>query len=540
MLILKLVFRFFHAKYNYFINLKNRRFRNKANKIIADLYLKENKVFNQNKNIICEALWDNPHHWLRLAIFIPVLKKHLKSKVMGVFLAGTNKETIKTFKSFKFDFYKEIKFKISEKHNYVASQLSKKIKTLDDIFKLDIPYGYPGSFLYDSILKTEMIGNIDINKINIKKYIAKLICFLEIFNNIIDPQKVSAVVVSHPVNFRFSAFVYIALMKNVPVYIISYINEYLTIRKLEKIEDWINGGYEKPDFDEVKNLSIKHQKYLEDIGNKYIKKVRSAERGQISIIGTFKTDSLEKFNKNELLKTLNLDSKKLTAIIMTGCWPDFPNIYPKTFYLDYVDWFTKTLGIIKNVKHINWIIKPHPAEFMYGSKTKSNYFIKDNDFVNIKFWPSKISTNHLLSIADVIITSHGSAGFEYPAIGIPVIITKKTNYADWGFNYCCFNYKKYNYLLSNLNQVKPPSLIKQSLAKIFMATHICNASNTDNQYLYEMGALSHRLWPTINEFVLKNEQNIQRERKVIKKWLCSNNQSYNFYKSVNFELWEQY
>ena len=111
---------------------------------------------------------------------------------------------------------------------------------------------------------------------------------------------------------------------------------------------------------------------------------------------------------------------------MSGCWPDFPNIYPKTFYIDYVDWFTKTLEIITQIDDINWIIKPHPAEFMYGSKIKSEYFLKNINKNNIKLWPKNMRSNCLLDVADVLITSHGSAGFEY-TLGKPVIVTKKTN-----------------------------------------------------------------------------------------------------------------
>ena len=61
---------------------------------------------------------------------------------------------------------------------------------------------------------------------------------------------------------------------------------------------------------------------------------------------------------------------------MTGCWPDFPNLYAPSWYTDYVDWFKKTLEIIKDLDNANWIIKPHPAEFKYGSKTKIQHFLK--------------------------------------------------------------------------------------------------------------------------------------------------------------------
>ena len=48
------------------------------------------------------------------------------------------------------------------------------------------------------------------------------------------------------------------------------------------------------------------------------------------------------------------------------CWPDFPNGQGPTYFTDYQDWFEITLEIIKDIKEYNWIVKPHPAEKMYG------------------------------------------------------------------------------------------------------------------------------------------------------------------------------
>ena len=160
-------------------------------------------------------MWDSPHHWLRLAIFLPVLTKFYESNVMGIYLKDTNRKIIRTFKSFKFDYYKELDYLPKKKHYEIAYSLFNKLKKPDDIFDLDIPYGFPGSFLYDSILKTEMIGTIQLNNPKNIKHFAQLLSFLDLYDNVVDPKKVSAVVLSHPVNFRFASIVHIALMKKI-------------------------------------------------------------------------------------------------------------------------------------------------------------------------------------------------------------------------------------------------------------------------------------------------------------------------------------
>ena len=69
---------------------------------------------------------------------------------------------------------------------------------------------------------------------------------------------------------------------------------------------------------------------------------------------------------------------------------------------------------------------------MYGSKTKASNFLKTNKYNHIALWPEYLPTNYVTNIADVIVTSHGTAGIEYTALGIPVVLTKKS--------YCLLNY----------------------------------------------------------------------------------------------------
>ena len=40
------------------------------------------------------------HHWLRLAIFGPVLSNYLKSKFIGIYEKGTNRKTLDSLKAF--------------------------------------------------------------------------------------------------------------------------------------------------------------------------------------------------------------------------------------------------------------------------------------------------------------------------------------------------------------------------------------------------------------------------------------------------------
>ena len=382
-----------------------------------------------------------------------------------------------------------------------------------------------------------MIGYIDCDYKKNYIYIAKLISYLNEYEKVIEWKKISGLVISHPVNFRFSTLIFLALSKGIPIYVLNYVNEYISIRKLESIDDWIGGAYEKPDFEVVRKLPYFKKKFLENVGQDYLNQVRSAKKGEVSIVGTFTNDKDINFDKNQFLVNLNLDVNKPTVVVMTGCWPDFPNLYPPSWYTDYVDWTRKTIDIIKNISNCNWIIKPHPAEFKYGSKTKIADFLGNINSPNIVAWPNEVLSNHLADIADLVITSHGSAGVEYPAQGKPAIISRETHFSKWGFVNCGLTYDQYRNFLENIRCIDKPDISAQKSAYIYIATSICNASNISEDYLFEMGSKGNKLWPSIESFISRNYKNINFEQTMMKKWLNSNIQSYNFFKSINYDSW---
>ena len=94
---------------------KYNKHRSRANKVIGKLFKSKLKNINSDKYIIFDALWDNPHHWLRLSIFGPVIADHLKSKTLGLYEKGTKRRTIDSLKAFNLDKYIEIQPKINNK-----------------------------------------------------------------------------------------------------------------------------------------------------------------------------------------------------------------------------------------------------------------------------------------------------------------------------------------------------------------------------------------------------------------------------------------
>ena len=124
---------------------------------------------------------------------------------------------------------------------------------------------------------------------------------------------------------------------------------------------------------------------------------------------------------------------------------------------------------IKKNKNVNWIIKAHPAEIFYKTQANTrsifNEYIKEKQ--NVRLFPTNYKIGNIYKFIDVAITSHGSAGYQYPILGIPTIIAGETPYSDAQFNLQPKTKKDYFKLLSNINSINSLGKIQQDKSKVF-------------------------------------------------------------------------
>ena len=171
-------------------------------------------------------------------------------------------------------------------------------------------------------------------------------------------------------------------------------------------------------------------------------------------------------NKKELDDYFNFDNKKKNILIVPHVMAD--NIFNSEWSIhgSPLHWFTETLKIIKNINNVNWIIKPHPSEISYRTKIKSKLIYNKiiGKSKNIKILGKLDHINNLHEFISSAITCHGSAGFEYTSLGIPVVTGSDSGYSNFNFTISPRTKKKYVRILNNINTLK-----KVDKKQIFMA-----------------------------------------------------------------------
>ena len=495
------------------------------------------KIGNCDGKILCEALWDHPHHWLRLAIFRSALSTVYGKNLIGIYEEDTPKPVLASLRSLSLTSEEVIAAKIPERFYKEAEILLKNTKTALDILDLNIAEGYPSHFFYDGVLKSEMLGTINAGNKNITKYLSKTLHYMEQYRTIICKHDIKAVVVSHPTTIRFSTLVWTAIKYQLPVFILNYRNHHITIRKLSNIDDIGYMSEDTPTICDRDQLTSTQRSSLISVGRRYLKSLYKGTTGEISVTNAF-TSNNNINSKEDVLSFLGADTNKKNIIILTSCWPDFPNALGRSYFTDHIDWLNLTLKIAQSDKKYNWIFKAHPAEAMYGRKVSLKNLLKDKSNENIFIWPENISGSLVNIVSDCAVTALGSVGFEYPALGKRSLVARETTYTKWGFSNYANNLDEYKSMLESAPYLPLPTKRMQEDALIYMALRLTTPERTSKNYQYPLGRLSYKLWPDIPKFINENHHNFNREISMMCRWLNSDSNSYNVYKGMHPELWK--
>ena len=77
----------------------------------------------------------------------------------------------------------------------------------------------------------------------------------------------------------------------------------------------------------------------------------------------------------------------------------------------------------------------------------------EKNFNHIRVLPDDISNASTLSIADAVLTSHGTAGIKYPIFGINSIFTEKSNYSNLDLQKMVRSKKKLDQIIKNIHRL---------------------------------------------------------------------------------------
>jgi hypothetical protein len=112
------------------------------------------------------------------------------------------------------------------------------------------------------------------------------------------------------------------------------------------------------------------------------------------------------------------ESKNLKVLVAAHDFFDSPHSFGYNLYPDFLIWMRR-LGHLSQQVNYDWYIKTHPDIQGRGGEILDDFIF---EFPNFTVLPPSTSHHQIISEGiDVALTVYGTIGFEYPALGIPVI-----------------------------------------------------------------------------------------------------------------------
>jgi capsule polysaccharide export protein KpsC/LpsZ len=234
--------------------------------------------------------------------------------------------------------------------------------------------------------------------------------------------------------------------------------------------------------------------------------------GQTGVDMAYSTKSAYGQKKNA---PLLIKSDRPKILVATHCFYDSPHSYGNNLFPDFYEWL-EFLGKIAELTNYDWYIKTHP-DFIPGTKEVIDNFI--DKYPKFILLPPDSSHNQIIEEGiDVALTVYGTIGFEYAALGIPVINCSLNNpHIAYNFNLHPKNVDQYKDLLMNLSTKK----LNIDIHEVYEYYYMKNIYNTEdlffNNYqlvIKRLGGYSKQFTNDIYDFWI-SEWTPEKNRKIL-------------------------
>jgi hypothetical protein len=319
-------------------------------------------------------------------------------------------------------------------------ELHPKLKNKRDIEKLEVGGVLFGDLIYDDYLKQSLVPTIDIHVAGFISHLKQFLGLVVYWNRYFDTHDIKAVHVSHCV-YKMAIVARLAISRDIPAFQSNGTHVYrMNRRQLNAYTDFLH-------YHEV------FKKLPGAIRGAGIEEARRRLKrrfaGEVGLDMNYSEKSAFSGIQHELLLEKS-DRKKI--LIASHCFFDSPHPYGINFFPDFYEWIT-FLGHLSETTNYDWYIKTHP-DFLPANKPIIQHFLKKYPKFNLL--PSDASHHQLITEGiDVALTVYGTIGFEYAALGVPVINGSSVNpHSQCNFNINPKDVAEYKSILENLGAIQ--------------------------------------------------------------------------------------
>jgi hypothetical protein len=343
-----------------------------------------------------------------------------------------------------------------------------------DIEELILEGTLVGDLIYDSYLAKYRRPTIDRRSPEFHDFLLHSIELFLAWNDYFDSHDVRAVNVSHCV-YNVAMPLRIAVKRGIPAYQANATHLYhMTEHNMFAYNDFVDFPKRFAALPlDVRTTGVAEAK----------RRIERRFAGQVGVDMEYSTKSA--YGKNEYAQLLRPSPRK-KILIATHCFFDSPHSYGNNIFPDFHEWLS-FLGEITKVTDYDWYIKTHP-DYLPGTKEIIDAFVAK--YPKFTLLPADSSHHQIIAEGiDLALTVFGTIGFEYAALGVPVINASQNNpHIAYSFNRHAKDVDDYRRMLLNFDQ-SDFNIDKQKVCEYYFMRFIYNTENLLFENYY--GALEY-------------------------------------------------
>jgi hypothetical protein len=331
-----------------------------------------------------------------------------------------------------------------------------------DVENLTVDGIWIGDLIYDTYLRERAQPTIDLQDERFLSFLQESLAIFVFWQDYFEQHEVRAVNVSHCV-YNNAMPLRIAVSRNIPVYQTNATHVY----RMNKGNLFAYGDYRY--FPEKFSLLSSQE---QQAGKREAqKRIELRFSGQVGVDMRYSTKSA--YGKKRSARVLR-SSDKFKVLIAAHCFFDSPHSYGNNLFPDFYEWFD-FIGKVSNETAYDWYVKTHP-DFLPGNMEVINYFLGKYPRLTL----IDAATSHHQLIEEGVgcaLTSYGTIGFEYAALGILVVNASLCNpHIAYDFNLHPESIAKYSEILHHLDR-QSLQINKEQVYEYYFMKNIFNTEN---------------------------------------------------------------
>lgn len=489
-----------------------------------------NKDATYPRNVLVDGLWDNPNYWLRYALVRRALGLW-EGRETGLLGPYSRNKVRASFAALGIDSLLDYRAraKCFDKHMDAAEKLLRGVKVPGDLLAVQFPYAFPASLVFDAILKRQRRATVDLFDPDLREYVAEVLAHLEAANHMVEEGQFDLIVLSHALDYTYSAIAWAAIQRGIPVLVLY--GDYGTARFFRLKEPADLFAYPgRPSLEEMNSMAMPRQDHLREQGAALLHARLTGKTDDVGSVYAYQKRNAA-VTKVLLAERFGWDPSKPIIGVYNSNWFDYPHASGLQGFRDFLDWIEQTLEVARTHDKVNWLFKAHPCDDWYASirGTRLEDLVAAANLPHIQLVDKSWNGLDLIKALDGIVTCHGTIGIEATSLGTPVLVPYPGWYGHAGFVAAPKSREKY---LAKLRTEWWTDMDKDRAradAELFAGWMFC-VPEWQSGFVLQDDSRQDVIYAGIPAFLDSNAVAIEREVQEIEAWVEAGQRFYHIFK----------